>query len=174
MGLYRARLVDEEGRKRKFRLLLFAALPDRVHGEVISPVGTTVLILDGGGGRVAVTLVRDRVAYVGPAGARAVERIVGVPLDLEQLVGGLLRGEIPDGAHRLVRDPPTGAGLPQALEIEAEGRSLMLQLKTLKPLRAPASELGTGNPPPGMRQLPLDELGPVELPGLAPEEGEAQ
>ena len=47
-GLYRARLEEAGGQSERFRLLLFAAAPDRIHGEVLSPMGTTALIFDGG------------------------------------------------------------------------------------------------------------------------------
>ncbi len=65
-ALYKARVGGAEGaRPRRFRLLLFAELPDRLHGEVISPLGRTEMIADAGGGRISVLFVRDRVAFVG-------------------------------------------------------------------------------------------------------------
>jgi hypothetical protein len=159
-GLYRARLTDAEGQVEKFRLLLFAASPDRLHGEVLSPTGNTVLIFDGGQGRIAVTFVRDRVAYVGPAGAEALDKLVGVPLTLDEMVRGLLEGARGGEPYSIVREPDE-AGLPQSIEIRAEGRSLGLQLKRLRPLQAPPEGLGTGNPPEGMELLPLDRLEPI-------------
>jgi hypothetical protein len=170
VGVYRARLDDGEGRPQKFKLLLFAAPPDRLHGEVLSPTGNTVLIFDGGDGRMAVTFVRDRVAYVGPAGSEALDKLVGVPLTLEELVRGLLegaRGGEPYTLVRLAQEP----GLPQSLEIVAEGRSLALQLKRLRPLSAPAEGLGTGRPPDGMEQLPLERLEPIRDADPATETG---
>ena len=46
-AVYRARFEPTPGeRARKFRLLVYAAEPDRLHGEILSAVGTTELILD--------------------------------------------------------------------------------------------------------------------------------
>ena len=75
VGLYRARLEHPDGSSDRFKLLLHAALPDRLHGEVLAPVGGTVLIFDGGGGRMAVTFVRDRVSFVGPASPANLEKL---------------------------------------------------------------------------------------------------
>ena len=61
-------------------------LPDRIHGEILSPVGTTEAIFDGGNGRIAVTLPRDRVSYVGDGDAAAMAKVLGVRLSLEELV----------------------------------------------------------------------------------------
>ena len=47
------------------------------------------------------------------------------------------------------------------MEILAEGRSLELRLKRLRPLKSPSEGLGTGRPPDGMEILPLDQLEPI-------------
>lgn len=170
MGVYRAHLEDPGGRSRRFRLLLYAALPDRIHGEILSPVGTTELILDGGGGRVAVTLPRKRVTYAGDADAAALEMVLGVPLSLEQLVQGLLGSDVTGTGYELNREPVGRTGLPDLLRIEGSGHLLSLRLKSMQPLRVSTSTLGNGEPPPDMELRPLTALDPVDLPNDPPSE----
>ena len=159
-GLYRARLEEPGGRSEKFRLLLFAAAPDRIHGEVLSPMGSTALIFDGGGGKVAITLVRDRVAFAGPAGPDVFEKLIGVPVSLEELVESLLTGD-GAGEHRVVREPAGSEGLPEFYEISAGGRSLQLQLKRLRSLEGWGGGLGTGEPSGDLELLPLERFQPL-------------
>ena len=134
-GLYRARLQEPDGASRKFRLLLFASLPDRLHGEVLSPVGTTELVVDAGGGRIAVTPVDEKISYVGESSPEIFEMLFGIPLELDRLVAAILAGEPPGGGLRLDRSP-AGAGLPFRVALEAEGRSLALELRRAQPQRA--------------------------------------
>jgi hypothetical protein len=164
VGVYKARLEPAEGKPRRFRLLLFAMLPDRIHGEVVSPLGSTVLIFDGGGGQLSVTFVRDRIAFVGPADGAALEAVLGLDLPLEELVRGLLLGELTDPRHRIVRTSSRDPGLPDALEISGERQLLQLRLKKRQPLRSSEAELGRGEPPPGMERRPLSELRLHDLP----------
>jgi hypothetical protein len=161
VGLYRARLEHPDGSSDRFKLLLYAALPDRLHGEVLAPVGGTVLIFDGGEGRMAVTFVRDRVSYVGPASPGNMEKLIAIPLELEALVRALLEGEEVGGGLAVVREPD-GEGLPRRLELFSGDRGLRLELKRYRPLRAPAEALGTGRPPDGMEVHPLEQLEPIE------------
>jgi hypothetical protein len=164
VGHYRARLDDGAGRQERFKLLLYAAHPDRLHGEVLAPTGGTVLIFDGGDGRIAVTFVRDRSSYVGLAGREALDKLVGIPLTLDEMVSGLLSGTRGAESYTLIREP-AGEGLPESLVIRSEGRTLSLQLKRLKRLKAPEESLGTGRPPDGMEPYPLDLLEPLQLSG---------
>lgn len=164
VGLYRATVVDSEGRSRKFRLLLFAAHPDRLHGEVLSAVGTTEMIVDAGDGRMSIAFTRDRLAYVGDAAPAAMEKIMGVGIPLRAAVRSLLTGDSGNGEFEVSRMPVTGDGLPRTLELAAAGGRLTLKLKRLRPLPAGSSDLGTGTPPHGMTVLPLEELEAVELP----------
>jgi hypothetical protein len=164
VGVYKARLEPTEGKIRRFRLMLFATLPDRIHGEVVSPLGSTVLIFDGGGGQLSVTFVRDRIAFVGPADGAALEAVLGLDLPLEELVRALLVGELASTRHRITRTASRDPGLPDSLEI-ADGRQLLqLRLKKRQPLRTSDAELGRGEPPPGMERRPLSELRLHELP----------
>lgn len=161
VGLYKARLEEDGGRSERFRLLLFAAKPDRIHGEVLSPVGGPVLIFDGGAGKIAVTLVRDRVAFAGPAGPEVLEKLIGVPVRLEELVESLLSGGGHDETRTVLREPAGREGLPERFEIRAGGRSLRLQLKRLRALQRRDGGVGTGDPPAGMELLPLERFEPL-------------
>jgi len=155
-GLYRAELRNEEGRTRRFRLLLYAAPPDRIHAEVLSPTSATLLVLDGGAGRVALSFVRERVAYVGDAGPAALHALAGLELSTADLVRGLLgAADAPAGVHRSPQDRP---GLPDEFALDGAGGALRLRLVKLKPLRGGAEALGRGEPSPGMEQRPLEEL----------------
>ena len=169
MGLYRVHWVAGAERPRRMRLLLFAELPDRVHGEILSALGSTELIFDGGGGQLAVTVVRDRVAFVGPARPEALERVFGIRVSLEQFVRSLLLGETPTEEYRLTREP-VGSGLPSFLELSRADRSVTLKLKRRQRGHASSAALGTGAPPEGLELRPLSELRLVDLPTEGSEE----
>ena len=158
VGLYRGRIERPDGKTRRFRLLMYAELPDRVHAEVISPLGTTHLILDGGGGSLAVTFVRDGVSYVGPASADALSRILGVRLTLEELVRGFLTGEVNRPSVRLLHTAGDGQPLPQRVEVSTGEASLELELKRLRPASMDRGSIGTGEPPAGTRVRPIEEM----------------
>lgn len=164
IGVYKARVLEPDRRTRRFRLLLFAELPDRIHGEIVSPVGTTLMILDGGRGRLAVSLVRRRLAFVGPARPESLERVLGLRLSLEDLVGGLLTGRVSDLDYEVKRTELRPGGLPRMLEISSGARTLSLELRRLEPLGRRAELLGTGEPPERMERRPLDDLLLQELP----------
>jgi hypothetical protein len=164
-AIYRVQIDDGESGSRKFRLLLFASLPDRLHAEALSAVGTTELIVDGGGDRISIAVVREKIAYVGDAGPESMKKLLGLELSLEELVRILLTGEREGVAVDMERIPERGGGLPRLLEISAEGRSAHFRLKRLRPLPARPELLGTGTPPARMKTLPLDELDRLELPG---------
>jgi hypothetical protein len=165
MGVYRATLEERGGDSRSFRLLLYAAPPDRIHGEILSPVGTTEVIIDGGGGRLAVAVMEHRLAYVGEADAASLQKVLGVALSLESLVGGLLGSASPDGeGYRVRREPSVGSGLPRRLILEGERRRVDLRLKRLAPLSASTEALGNGQPPAGMETRPLPLLDEIVIP----------
>lgn len=170
-GLYKVRLRGApDERARKFRLLLFAELPDRLHGEVLSPLGRTELIADGGGGRISILFVRDRVAFAGPAGPGVIEDLLGIRLSLEDLVAGLLTGELAGDGVELRRSPAGERGLPERLELVAPPRSVVMQLKRRQELRVDPTGLGTGVPPADAEVRPLEALDPDALPGVEVEE----
>jgi len=169
MGVYRAATESADGERRTFRLLLFAEPPDRLHGEILSPVGTTEVIVDGGGGRLAVTLPADRVVYAGRADRRTMAKLIGVGLSLPELVAALWEGEL-EGDWTLEREPVGRPGLPDRLELQGEGHVFQLWLKRIQPLRTRTPELGTGVPPEGMESRPLEQL-PLDRAGT-PEPGD--
>jgi len=158
VGLYKGRIEQAGGRVRKFRLLLYAASPDRLHGEVLSPLGRTHLVLDAGEGRLAVTFARDGESFVGQADPEILARILGVPLELEALVGAVLTGAHGPSEVRVARTGGELPGLPETLELTGERATLFLELRRLRPLGADPSTLGTGQPPEGTRVRPIEEL----------------
>ena len=173
VGRYSGRIDTAEGRTRRFRLLLFAELPDRFHGEVLPPVGGPRLIVDGGGGRLAVTFVRDGESFVGSPSREVLEQVLGVPVDLEQLVRALLRGEGVGEDLRVDRTGPPEPGLPERLVLAGGNATLALELKRLRPLAVDRAPLGTGQPPAGTRVRPIEELSDAGGGLEAWEDGEA-
>lgn len=159
MARYRAEIELEGERTRRFRLLLYAALPDRFHAEVVPPVGAPVMIVDAGAGQLSVTFARDGVAFVGEATGEAVRDLLGVDLEIESFVAALLAGEAPPGNTRLDRTPRSAAGYPERFALRGETGGLALELKRLRPLQAgDRARLGTGSPPEGVRVRPLGQL----------------
>jgi hypothetical protein len=152
-------------------LVLFAELPDRLHGEVVSPVGSTLLVVDAGEGRISVARMRDRLAYVGQASPEVIEGLLGVRLSLGDFVSTLLTGEPEAQGYRVVRTAPPGAALPDRLEIIAAPNSLSLQLKRRRALESGTNQLGRGRPPDGMELRDLAELDLGALPELDDEDG---
>ena len=172
-AIYRARYdPGPDERARKFRLLVYAAEPDRLHGEILSAVGTTELILDAGGGRVSVFFVRDRVAYVGPADERALDSLLGVPVRVQDLVSALLGGT-PQGSAVDWTVTPPGGRYPDSILLEARNRRFELTLKRFRPIRVDPAELGTGQPPAGADHRPLSDLHPEDIPGVEIDEDDS-
>jgi hypothetical protein len=167
-GVYRATAVDSTGEPRRFRLWLFAAPPDRIHAEVVHPVTGPRLVVDGGGDRLAVTVVDEKIAYVGQTETGPSLESLGIAVSLEDLVAMVLEGRAPDGEGPWFRrEPPTGEGLPRTFEIEASEGTLHLELQKYRALKGGGSgSIGTGQPASGVEVRPLDELGEREDAGL--------
>lgn len=157
VGVYRGRIAETDGRSRRFRLLLFAAEPDRLHAEVVSPLGATELILDGGDARLAVIVPKERLVFAGAPDRETMHGLVGVRVQVGELVRGLLRGEVAGEGIRWRRRGAVGS-LPREFTVEGGGRVLELRLKRRSPLRAAAAELGAAVAPPGFETRPLREL----------------
>jgi len=162
VGVYKVRSQVGDEKTRRFKLMLYAASPDRLHGEVLSPLGSPVMSFDGGEGQLAVTLVRDRLTFVGEATPTALARVFGVAISLPDLVAALLEGRTPDAAGWSL-ERPDGSGLPESFTVSSESGTMSLQLKRWHQLKSGGS-LGTGEPPPGMELRPLDELRIHEMP----------
>ena len=110
-GVYRARFVESGHSARKAKVFLFASLPDRLHAEVVPPVGGPALIIDGGHGRLAVTVNSRDAAWVGDAREDVLETILGFPVTLEALVSALLTLNI----YRPLRAPMAPAAVSSVL-----------------------------------------------------------
>jgi hypothetical protein len=159
VGTYRGVIDAGDGKHKRIRLLLWAGLPDRVHAELSPPVGGPDVIVDGGGGRLAVTVVSERTAYVGAASRAAIEAIAGVPVALDELVRWILvSAESSPPGIEVTRRPEREGGLPESLEIRADGRALRLERRRLDVQRTMAAGAGTGAPPPGVVERPIEEL----------------
>ena len=176
IGVYKARVTREDGRSRRFRLLLYAELPDRLHAEAVAPVGGTQLIVDGNAERLSIALVRDKLSFAGPPTGEDLRRIVGASLRPEQLVSALLRG----CPHPPAPNPPAtdasatpstscaqegysyrreGApGLPERFELRSGGHRLELELRRVQRSKPTGSALGSGDPPPGFERYPISDL----------------
>ncbi|HEX4825484.1 MAG TPA: hypothetical protein VFV19_14370 [Candidatus Polarisedimenticolaceae bacterium] len=154
VGLYRASIADPEGRVRKLKLLLWAQAPDRIHAELLGPVGGVRLTVDAGPGAAAVIDHESAIAYAGVPSPDDVRRLVGVPLAVPALVEALLSGTKPDG----LRVERVGApGLPERFTVAGGGGTLTLELVHLTRGSDAAAALGTGAPPPAMTVRPLEE-----------------
>jgi len=155
-GVYRARIVDARtGDGRRARALVFAELPDRLHVEILSPVGATEAILDAGSGRVSITFPRDRVSYVGPADEQAFAALVGLRATPAAVVQSLL-GTAPSDLE-VERDGRPGR-LPESLRIRTADGVLTLKLRTIEPVRGAGSTVGTGHVPPDVETRPVADL----------------
>jgi hypothetical protein len=153
VGSYKAELSGG-ARSRHARVLLWSASPDRLHLEILGPVGDVRFSLDAGAGKACLVDARAGTAYVGDAGPAALEAIVGVRVSIEQAVAALAGGPAPEGI-RMEREDGDAAGLPRRLALAAEGRQVILTLSGLQ--RGAASRpLGTGEAPPGSAVEPLD------------------
>jgi hypothetical protein len=157
VGHYAGRLEREGQPARGFRLMLFVAAPDRIHAEVLAPLGPPELVLDGGAGRLAITLVGEGRSYVGPARPEALSRVLGPAIELTRLVDAVLRGDAGDSGLSVQRSGPPGS-LPESLTLASEDMRLTLKRKRLRALERPAEELGTGRAPSGAATYPLDEF----------------
>jgi hypothetical protein len=156
VGVYRGQAWDESGRRVRFRLLLHARPPDRVHAELIRPVGGTAWVFDAGDGQVSLTIVEEATAYVGAARADVVRRLLGVAVAPAAFVHAILDGEPPGDGIDVVRLPHGRPGLPQSFELREGTRGFRLERSEIRRVGGPG--LGTGRPPAGVRQLPIEDL----------------
>lgn len=155
---YRAR-GEIDGESRRFRLMLYAEAPDAIHAEVVAPIGGTVLIVDGNDDEIAVSFVRDRLAFVGRSTSDAADYLLGFPLAPSELVTLLQSGRAPEG---IGVEREGGATLyPERLVIETEGARLELERRRVRPLPA-GSVLGDAQVPPGFERRPLEALRAIE------------
>jgi hypothetical protein len=157
IGVYRATIAEPEREARRVKVLLWAERPDRLHAELLSPVGGVRLVLDAGGGLACVVDPETPAAYAGESGPEAVEKIAGVRVSIADLVEALLAGAAPSGL-RVSREGAAEPALPARFSIADGERSLDITLLRLERGAPGAGALGTGAPPPGMTVRPLEEL----------------
>jgi hypothetical protein len=92
--------IDHFGEQGRVRgdLLMFVAVPARLRMDVVSPFGVTIATLTSDGSHFALSDLRDKRFYVGPASACNIARLTTVPIPADVLVD-LLRGQAPVLKH---------------------------------------------------------------------------
>lgn len=133
------------------------------------------MIVDGGGGKIAVTIVADRTAFAGEASRKTMDQVFGIDISLRKLVRLLLIGEDPGTDLLFRREPEFSDGYPELLELESSGLGLRMELKRYR--HVPDLDYATlcnGIPPTGIRVLPMTELDHMERPLLFPADGETE
>jgi hypothetical protein len=100
--------IDHFGDQGRVRgdLLMFAAVPARLRMDIVSPFGVTLATLTSDGNHFALSDLREKRFFVGPASACNIKRLTSVPLPGSVLVS-LLRGQAPILRHE--RDAGTVA-----------------------------------------------------------------
>ena len=156
VGFYRATISESGSPPRRVKVMLWAESPDRLHVELIAPVGGVRFALDAGGGRACVVDAAEATAFVGSAGPEAIEALVGFPVSIAGAVEALLTGAAPEGVRVSGRSGEPGR-LPDRLTLDAGGRSLALERVRFERGKSGAS-LGRGEAPAGMATRPLEEL----------------
>jgi hypothetical protein len=142
-------------------MLLFAEPPDRLHAEILGPMGAPRVVVDAGGGVAAVALIGERTAYRGTLAPGRPLDFLGLEVSLEDLVTALVEGRHSEAGPQFVRIPEVGNGLPERFEIAtADGAMRMRRLRFAG--GAPKESIATGAVPNGFRILPLEDLGDGE------------
>jgi hypothetical protein len=156
VAVYRAELSRSGEPSRKARLLVWAEAPDKLHAELLPPVGGSPLTLDAGEGRAVLLDTSERTAYVGDAGPDAIASLTGVRIGVPEAVAALLSGVEPEGA-RVERDASASGTLPDLFSVELSGAKLALT-RIRWERGSKTGGLGTGTPPEGWPVRPLGEL----------------
>jgi hypothetical protein len=159
VGIYKTVSGDEDRATRGMRLSIWAALPDRLHAEVMGPVGGVHFVVDAGGGKVCVIDVDGATAYAGDDDPAAFDALVGIRVSFRDAVGALLSGTSPDG-WTVSRDGPVDA-LPSSIRIDDGANSLALTRSGFARGAAGGRALGSGEPPGTLPVRPLSELAPA-------------
>jgi hypothetical protein len=159
--VYKASLGEGQGARRGAKIALWAERPDRLHAELIAPVGGVAYILDAGGGNVCVVDVGEAVAYVGEDGPDAIAALTGVRISVADAVAALLDGASSEGIT-VSRLGGANGTLPDTLRIESGGRALAIERVRVARGATDAAALGTGRPPERLRLRPLADFVPDE------------
>jgi len=155
--VYRAAIDDGHGALRGAKLALWAERPDRLHAELIAPVGGVTFILDAGGGNVCIVDLTEATAYVGEDGPGAIAALAGVRVSVADAVAALLDGVSPAGLA-VTRVGGADGALPEKLRIEDGVRSLAIDRVRVERGRTDPRVLGRGVPPDKLRVRPLSNL----------------
>ncbi len=169
--VYKAAIDEGQGARRGAKLALWAERPDRLHAELIGPVGGVTYILDAGGGNVCVVDVSAATAYVGEDGPDAIAALTGVRVSVADAVAALLDGVSPAGVA-VTRVGGLDGALPDTLRIEDGARSLVIERVRVERGRTDPDALGTGLPPDRLRLRPLGNLSGDAVREPAPPGGE--
>ena len=156
-AVYRGRIVSSDGVKASFRAWVWAETPDRLHAEILPPIGGPAWILDAGGGRLSVTDIDAATCWTGPEGPRALEDWLGVPLDVAGLVGAILGAKGPSPPAVRLREPAGVEGFPARIQFAGPAfGSLLLERSGYRV--APRGNLGTAAVPRDVTVRDLSEL----------------
>ena len=155
--MYKIEVSDGGAPARGAKISLWAGEPDRLHAEIVAPVGGVAFTLDAGGGRVCVVDVDAGVAYAGDDGEDAFQALVGLPLTIGDAVAALLHGSAPAGVS-VTRDGGEDGALPSSLRISDARGFLSLSRVRVDRGHAEAGSLGTGIPPERLPVHPLEDL----------------
>jgi hypothetical protein len=158
VGVYRAAIDDGRGAARGAKLSIWAERPDRLHAELIAPVGGVTLILDAGGGAACIVDSGAATAYVGVDGPEAIEALVGVRVSVAEVVAALLDGTPPRGLA-VTRHGEGASALPKTIRIVDGARSIELSRVRFERGTADPRSLGTGSPPKQLAVRPLEDFG---------------
>jgi len=165
VAVYKAAIDDGSGVVRRARLSVWAERPDRLHAELMGPMGGVAFVLDSGAGQTCVVDVAAATAYAGEDGVGALGALVGVRVSVADAVAALLSGASPSGL-RVTRDGSPEGALPAAIRLADGGRSIALTRLRFERGSGDARALGTGVPPPKLAVRPLE--GVVSATGQAP------
>lgn len=105
LGVQASAKIDHFGKQGRVRgdLLMYALWPALLRMDIVSPFGVTLATLTSDGASFALSDLRDKRFYVGPARACNIARLTTVPMPGHVLVS-LMRGTAP-----VLRHEPTGA-----------------------------------------------------------------
>lgn len=158
VGVYRAAIDLGRGAAlRHTRVSVWAEPPDRLHAELLSPVGGVRFVIDAGGGETCIVDVAAATAYVGRDEPGAIEKLVGVRVSAASAVAALLYGAAPTGLT-VTREEATSGVLPDRIRIAEGTRSITLARIGFARGSADAESLGTGIAPPGLTVVPIESL----------------
>ena len=92
LGVQANAKIDHFGKQGRVRgdLLMFAAAPANLRLDVVSPFGVTLATLTSDGSRFALSDLRDKRFYVGPASACNIAKSGVIPMPADNSTIGLL------------------------------------------------------------------------------------